>query len=88
MAREAFDNSHAMTIAHVVYQGETVRYVLRSDSGLELQAVELGEVRFTAGARVHAGWSSEDARILSEGEFVPLPTSVQRAAPAVRPASP
>jgi hypothetical protein len=63
----SFDNSHAMTIAHVVYQGETVRYVLQSDSGLELQAVELGEVRFAAGARVHAGWSADDARILSEG---------------------
>ena len=64
VAHQAFDNSHAMTIAHVVYQGETVRYVLRSDSGLELQAVELGEVRFTAGARVHAGWSADDARII------------------------
>jgi spermidine/putrescine ABC transporter ATP-binding subunit len=88
VARTAFDNSHAMTVVHVVYQGETVRYVLRSDSGLELQAVELGEVRFTAGMRVHAGWSSEDARIISEGDFVPLPTEVQRAAPAVPPASP
>src|SRR4029453_6702415 len=72
VAHQAFDNSHAMTIAHVVYQGETVRYLLRSDSGLELQAVELGEVRFSAGARVHAGWSADDARIIpSEGDFVP-----------------
>jgi hypothetical protein len=55
-----------MTIAHVVYQGETVRYVLRSDTGLELQAVELGEVRYQAGTRVFAGWSAEDARIVSE----------------------
>ena len=62
-------NTHAMTVAHVVYQGETVRYVLRSDTGLELQAVELGEVRFMAGARVHAGWAADDARILdSEGD--------------------
>jgi ABC-type Fe3+/spermidine/putrescine transport system ATPase subunit len=59
-------NTHAMTVAHVVYQGETVRYILRADTGLELQAVELGEVRFTVGARVHAGWAAEDARILSE----------------------
>ena len=59
------DNTHPMTITHVVYQGETVRYLLRSDSGLELQAMELGEVRFAAGTRVHAGWSSDDARILS-----------------------
>jgi spermidine/putrescine ABC transporter ATP-binding subunit len=65
-ADESFDTRHAMTVAHVIYQGETVRYVLRSDSGLELQAVELGEVRFTAGSRVHAGWSADDARIVSE----------------------
>jgi len=63
-ADESLDNRHALTIAHVVYQGETVRYVLRGDTGLELQAVELGEVRFAAGARVHAGWSAEDARIV------------------------
>jgi spermidine/putrescine ABC transporter ATP-binding subunit len=63
---ESLDTTHAMTVAHVVYQGETVRYVLRSDSGLELQALELGEVRFKAGTRVHAGWSAEDARIVSE----------------------
>ena len=31
--------------------------------GLELQAVELGEVRFAAGARVRAGWAAGDARI-------------------------
>ncbi len=67
-ADRSFDTQHAMTVAHVVYQGETVRYVLRSDTGLELQAVELGEVRFTAGVRVHAGWSADDARVLdSEG---------------------
>ena len=62
----SLDNSHAMTIAHVVYQGETVRYVLRSETGLELQAVELGEVRFQAGARVYAGWTADDARIVPE----------------------
>jgi hypothetical protein len=50
----------------VVYQGETVRYILKSDAGLELQALELGEVRFTAGARVRAGWAAADARILRE----------------------
>jgi ABC-type Fe3+/spermidine/putrescine transport system ATPase subunit len=66
VARTAFDNSHAMTVVHVVYQGETVRYVLRSDSGLELQAVELGEVRFAAGARVRAGWTAADARMIQE----------------------
>jgi len=87
VANKAFDNSHAMTIAHVVYQGETVRYVLRSDSGLELQAVELGEVRFTAGARVHAGWSADDARIVSEGDFVPH-TSAERASTAPSATSP
>ncbi len=65
---ESLSNTHPMTITHVVYQGETVRYLLRSDSGLELQAVELGEVRFTAGTRVHAAWAAEDARIIpSEG---------------------
>ena len=66
VTHQTLDNTHAMTVAHVVYQGETVRYVLRSDTGLELQAVELGEVRFAAGARVHAGWTAEDARILEE----------------------
>jgi ABC-type Fe3+/spermidine/putrescine transport system ATPase subunit len=62
----ALDTVLAMTVAHVVYQGETVRYVLRSEAGLELQAVELGEVRFAAGARVRAGWAAADARILQE----------------------
>jgi spermidine/putrescine ABC transporter ATP-binding subunit len=55
-----------MTVAHVVYQGETVRYILKSDAGLELQALELGEVRFSAGARVRAGWAAADARIIQE----------------------
>ncbi len=50
---EGADTTHAMTVAHVIYQGETVRYVLKTDVGLELQAVELGEVRFAVGARVH-----------------------------------
>ena len=54
------------TVIHVVYQGETVRYLLRGETGLELQAVELGEVRFAAGARVRAGWAASDARILTE----------------------
>jgi len=58
------DTVLAMTVAHVVYQGETVRYLLRSDAGLELQAVELGEVRFAAGARVRAGWAAADARMI------------------------
>jgi ABC-type Fe3+/spermidine/putrescine transport system ATPase subunit len=62
----ALDTVLPMTVAHVVYQGETVRYLLRSEGGLELQAVELGEVRFTAGARVRAGWTAADARILRE----------------------
>jgi hypothetical protein len=53
-----------MTVAHVVYQGETVRYLLKSEAGLELQAVELGEVRFATGARVRAGWAAADARII------------------------
>ena len=55
-----------MTVAHVVYQGETVRYILKSDAGLELQALELGQVRFSAGARVRAGWAAADARIIEE----------------------
>jgi ABC-type Fe3+/spermidine/putrescine transport system ATPase subunit len=62
----ATDTVLAMTVAHVVYQGETVRYILKSDAGLELQALELGEVRFAAGARVRAGWAAADARILQE----------------------
>jgi spermidine/putrescine ABC transporter ATP-binding subunit len=64
---EPLDAAIAMAVTHVVYQGETVRYLLRGDTGLELQAVELGEVRFAAGARVRAGWAAADARILSEG---------------------
>src|SRR5262245_1194436 len=63
----AMDTVLPMTVAHVVYQGETVRYILKSDTGLELQAVELGQVRFSAGARVRAGWAAADARILTEG---------------------
>jgi spermidine/putrescine ABC transporter ATP-binding subunit len=55
-----------MTVAHVVYQGETVRYILKSEAGLELQAVELGEVRFAAGTRVRAGWAAADARMIQE----------------------
>ena len=60
------DTVMPMTVAHVVYQGETVRYVLKSDAGFELQALELGEVRFSAGARVRAGWAAADARIVQE----------------------
>jgi spermidine/putrescine ABC transporter ATP-binding subunit len=59
------DNEVAATIAHVVYQGETVRYLLAVDGGLELQAVELGRVRFPAGARVRASWAAADARVLT-----------------------
>ena len=64
---DQLDTMLAMTIEHVVYQGETVRYLLRSESGLQLQAVELGEVRFSVGARVRAGWATDDARIIPEG---------------------
>jgi ABC-type Fe3+/spermidine/putrescine transport system ATPase subunit len=64
--REAVDTLLPMTVAHVVYQGETVRYILKSDAGLELQAVELGEVRYAAGARVVAGWTAADARIIED----------------------
>ncbi len=59
------DNEVAATVAHVVYPGETVRYLLAADGGLELQAVELGRVRFPPGARVRAGWAAADARVLS-----------------------
>jgi spermidine/putrescine ABC transporter ATP-binding subunit len=62
----ALDTVMPMTIAHVVYQGETVRYVLKADAGFELQALELGEVRFSAGARVRAGWAVADARLIEE----------------------
>jgi spermidine/putrescine ABC transporter ATP-binding subunit len=58
------DNVVPTAVAHVVYQGETVRYVLRTEEGLELQAVELGQIRFAAGARVRAGWAAADARVL------------------------
>jgi spermidine/putrescine ABC transporter ATP-binding subunit len=66
-ATEALDTSLAATVAHVVYQGETVRYILKTDLGLELQAIELGEVRFAVGAAVRAGWITADARMLTEG---------------------
>ena len=62
----AMDTLLTMTVAHVVYQGETVRYILRSDAGLELQALELGEVRYAAGARVRAGWAAADARMIED----------------------
>ena len=62
----ALDTVLPMTVAHVVYQGETVRYILKSEAGLELQAVELGEVRFATGARVRAGWAAADARMIQE----------------------
>ena len=64
----ALDTVLPMTVAHVVYQGETVRYILKSEGGLELQAVELGEVRFAAGACVRAGWAAADARIIQNEE--------------------
>ena len=67
----ALDTVLPMTVAHVVYQGETVRYILKSDAGLELQALELGEVRFAAGARVRAGWAAADARIVGDGGAEP-----------------
>ena len=60
------DTLLTMTVAHVVYQGETVRYILKSDAGLELQALELGEVRYAAGARVRAGWAAADARMIED----------------------
>src|SRR5207247_481967 len=47
---EAVDSVLAMTVAHVVYQGETARYILTSDAGCELQALDLREVRSPAGA--------------------------------------
>jgi spermidine/putrescine ABC transporter ATP-binding subunit len=59
------DNELTATVAHVVYQGETVRYVLAADGGLELHAVELGRVRFPAGSRVRAGFTASDARVLT-----------------------
>jgi len=62
----AADTALAMTVEHVVYQGETVRYLLTNDAGLALQAVELGEVRFAAGARVRASWNTADARMIPE----------------------
>jgi len=62
----ALDTVLPMTVTHVVYQGETVRYILKGETGLELQAVELGEVRFAAGSRVRAGWAAGDAHIIPE----------------------
>ena len=62
---DAVDTLLAMTVAYVVYQGETSGN-LKSEAGLELQALELGEVRFAAGARVRAGWTAADARIIQE----------------------
>jgi spermidine/putrescine ABC transporter ATP-binding subunit len=62
---DGLDNQLPATVAHVVYQGETVRYVLSADGGLALQAVELGRVRFPAGARVQASWAAADARVLT-----------------------
>jgi spermidine/putrescine ABC transporter ATP-binding subunit len=58
------ENVLTATVTQVVYQGETARYLLRGPAGLELAAVELGRVRFEAGAKVRAGWSAGDARLL------------------------
>ena len=65
---EPLDTVLTVTVSHVVYQGETVRYLLATETGLALQAVELGEVRFAAGARVRAGWSAGDARMIPEDQ--------------------
>jgi hypothetical protein len=40
-----------MTIAHVVHEGETVRSMLTGAGRLELQTLELGEMRFSPGGR-------------------------------------
>jgi putative spermidine/putrescine transport system ATP-binding protein len=66
-AATALDHAVDATITHVVYQGETVRYLLKSETGLELQAVELGEVRFAVGTKVRASWAAADVRKVSEG---------------------
>ena len=58
------ENSAPATVSHVVYQGETVRYLLTLDAGGDLAAVELGRVRFGVGDRVRAGWTAADARVL------------------------
>jgi spermidine/putrescine ABC transporter ATP-binding subunit len=61
----ACDNTVSATVTHVIYEGQTVRYLLRTEDGLELASVELGEVRFDPGRRVRAGWTAADARVLS-----------------------
>ncbi|MBI4588272.1 MAG: ABC transporter ATP-binding protein [Candidatus Rokubacteria bacterium] len=64
---EPLDNDLAATVVHLVYLGDSVLYHLRSDEGIELQALELaqaGGVRHQAGTRVRVGWRSEDASLL------------------------
>jgi spermidine/putrescine ABC transporter ATP-binding subunit len=61
---ESVEPGLAMTVQQVVYQGETVRYLLRSDEGLPLQAVELSAVRFAAGDRVRVAWAPADVKVL------------------------
>ncbi|MBI4561376.1 MAG: ABC transporter ATP-binding protein, partial [Candidatus Rokubacteria bacterium] len=66
-ASEPLDNDLAATVTHLVYLGDSILYHLRSDEGLELQALELaqaGGVRHALGARVRAGWRSAHANLL------------------------
>jgi spermidine/putrescine transport system ATP-binding protein len=58
------DNMLDVSVTHVVYQGQTVRYLLRGPGRLELSAVEVGQVRFEPGAALRAGWPVSAARLL------------------------
>jgi spermidine/putrescine ABC transporter ATP-binding subunit len=62
------ENELTAAVTHVVYLGETVLFHLRSDEGIELQALELapgGGARYPVGARVRVGWRAADARVLT-----------------------
>lgn len=58
------DNTVNATVSHVIYQGNTSRYLLRSPEGIEVVAVELARVRFRSGDQVRVTWAVADARVL------------------------
>jgi spermidine/putrescine ABC transporter ATP-binding subunit len=58
------DNTLPVAVAQVVYQGASVRYLLCGPDGIELAAVELGQVRFAPGAALRVGWPVTAARLL------------------------
>lgn len=67
-APKAMDNQLSATVTHLVYLGESVVYHLRSEGGIELEALELaraGAVSYPVGTPVEVGWRAEHACLLA-----------------------